>query len=124
MRVFLAILALVGLLLSPVAASAAVQRCLHQDGGAMIMDMSATPASADSQASPHNCCDEHGKPVKHDSKACAQACATMCGVAAALPSEPMSLPLRLSTSARPDPRTASLHPHEPSRLERPPKSIA
>ena len=124
MRVFLAMLALVGLLLSPAAASAAAQRCLHQDGGAMVMTMGAAPPSADGKASHHNCCDEHGKPAKHDNKACAQACATVCGVNVALPQAELGASLAAGGPVLEPVPAKAFHAHAPPGLKRPPRSIA
>jgi hypothetical protein len=125
MRFIVALLAVIGLLASP----ANAQASCHDHGGAKMMSMPMADmpgmAQADGQkADP--CCDPGKSPgqTKHDAMSCLQACAVMCGVVAALPSTPMVL-LAPSDLAAPEPaRLASLKPHEPSRLERPPKSIA
>lgn len=125
MRAFLAILALVGLLLSPVAASAAAPSCLHRDGGAMVMTMDAAHVSANGKASHDGCCDENGAPAKPASgKACAQACATVCGVNVALPQAEFGAPLPAGSPVlEPAPAKAFLA-HAPPGLKRPPRSIA
>ncbi|MCK5911857.1 MAG: hypothetical protein KAG62_18120 [Caulobacter sp.] len=124
MRLLLAIVALVGLLLSPVAASAATAVCLHhQDSPGMMMVMDMPMGSDADQSMP--CCDEDGgKPVQHDSKSCAQACAVICGVTAALPQTAADLSL-VEGHARVEPAAPSpLHAHGPPGLKRPPKHHA
>ena len=128
MRALLALLALVGLLLSPVAASAAAQACRpHHDGTSMAMDMAmpmaASHAKAAGKADP--CCDDDaGKPVKHDNKSCAQACAAICGVSVALTKTTAEPALTLA-HARVKPAAPSpLHAHGPPGLKRPPKHDA
>lgn len=128
MRFVLALLAVIGLLASPVAASAAQAAC-HDHMGQTIMgmpmaDMPGTTQADNQKADP--CCDpgkDTGK-SKHDAMSCMQACAAMCGVVAALPAV-ATAPLQPLDHATLQPaRMASLKPHEPSRLERPPRSIA
>lgn len=86
MRVLFALLALLGLLLSPVAASAAAVSCLHHHGdGQMVMAMDAAQAGQSAEESGHGCCDEDERPVQHDEETCAQACMVMCGVGGAMP---------------------------------------
>jgi hypothetical protein len=127
MRVLLALLALVGLLLSPVAASAAAPVCLHQHDGVMAMDMAmpmaAPHAKGAGKADP--CCDDDaGKPVQHDGKSCAQACAAICGVSVALTETAVAFSLTES-HARVEPAAPSpLHAHAPPGLKRPPKQDA
>jgi hypothetical protein len=127
MRFLLVLLAVIGLLLSPAAAAAAQAAC-QDHGGAMIsMPMGDMPgmSQADGQKT-DPCCDpskDQGK-SKHDPMSCMQACAAMCGVVAALPAvsaAPLTPAVRLALQPA---RVASLKPHEPSRLERPPRSIA
>lgn len=127
MRFVLALLAVMGLLLSPAAAAAAQARCGDHGGQAMMQTaMADMPgmAKADSQkADP--CCDpakDHSQ-TKHSKTDCAQACAAMCGIAVALPAAPPVLIARPERGAAPEARVASLKHHEPSRLERPPRSI-
>ena len=126
MRFVLVLLAMIGLLASPAAAAAAQASC-HEHAGTEMTSM-AMPgmamAHADGQkADP--CCDpakDQGQ-SKHDAMSCLAACAVMCGVAAALPAGPTPLVAPPDHSAPEPARLASLKPHEPSRLERPPKSI-
>ena len=128
MRFVLVLLAVIGLLASPAAAAAAQAAC-HDHGGQTKMDMpmAGMPgmAQADGQQTAP-CCDP-GKgrgQTKHDATSCLQACAVMCGIIAALPAA-MATPLVSPDRTFPEPaRMASLKPHEPSRLERPPRSIA
>lgn len=128
MRFVLALLAVIGLLLSPAAAGAAQAAC-HDHDGQMMMSMPMGDMAGMSQGDTPKgdpCCDpgkDQGK-SKHDPMSCMQTCAAMCGVVAALPvvsTAPLSPPAH---SALQPARMASLKPHEPSRLERPPKSIA
>jgi hypothetical protein len=122
MRVLMAGLAVVGLLLSPVAASAAMLGCLHHGGGGnTVMDTALAP-HIQSAGTPRSCCDpgkDHG-PTKHQDPSCAQACATMCGVSAALPSPPTALAATPDRDAATPKQVALLKPHEPGRIERPP----
>jgi hypothetical protein len=126
MRLLLALMAVIGLLLSPAAAAAAQVRC-HEQGGIMTMAKADMPGmvQADSRkADP--CCDpaKHRGETKHHDMSCLQTCAAMCGVVAALPSMPFALIAPPHNGAPEPARLASLKPHEPSQLERPPRSIA
>lgn len=128
MRFLVALLAILGLLASPVTAAAAQAACSgHADqamAGMPMADMSGMHQIDGQKPAP--CCDP-GKDQghsKHHASDCVQACAAMCGVVAALPSTPATTPLRLIERAPRPAVLASLHPHEPSRLERPPRSIA
>lgn len=125
MRHLLAILALVGLLLSPAAASAAAMRCMHEHGGmAMAMVMDASTMSADATGAAHDCCDEDGKSSDHDSSACAQDCAVMCGVSVTLP-DARAVGIVGVDAAKVVPQAASgIHPFAPPGLKRPPRTIA
>ena len=79
---------------------------------------------ADGKADP--CCDpaKDKAPSKHDEMSCLLACIAMCGVTAALPSTPPLSPLKADHFAPAPGRMASLTPHDPGRLERPPRPIA
>ena len=121
MRFLLALLAIVGLLASPVAAAAAQATC-QEHGGAMSMAM-ADMAQAGHAADP--CCDpgKAPQPSKHNDMSCMLSCMAMCGVVAALP-ETQSVALEQPQHETLYPsRMASLTPHAPGRLERPPRSI-
>ena len=122
MRHLLAILALVGLLLSPVAASAATQVCLHHDGGAGMSMPMADGALA--KAGAPDCCDDHGNPAKHDDHGCAQACAVMAGVTAALPQAEPGAALSMSHTRIAPAALMPLQAHGPPGLKRPPKHEA
>jgi len=79
---------------------------------------------SDGKADP--CCDpaKDKAPSKHDDMSCLLACMAMCGVTAALPNAaPVSL-LKPDHGAPTPGRMASWTPHDPSRLERPPRPIA
>ena len=125
MRFVLALLAIVGLLTSPAAAAAAQASCHNHASMSVAMADMPGMAQADTQkADP--CCDpakDTGQ-SKHKSSDCAQSCATMCGVVAALPNTPVAFFAPPARESAPQARVASLKPHEPSRLERPPRSIA
>ena len=128
MRFVLVLLAVMGLLASPAAAAAAQAAC-HDHGGQTMMDMPMPGMSGMAQAGGQKadpCCDpskDRGQ-TKHDATSCLQACAVMCGIVAALPAA-TATPLAPVVRAAPKPApVASLKPHEPSRLERPPRSIA
>ena len=128
MRLLLCILAFIGLLLSPAAATAAAASCVHEQGA---MTMEAMAASQHAAAAEHDCCPEMGKssskkdrPQQHDSKACAQACAAMCAVSAAMPGpEPDAFVAGLKSTLRPAP-SPGLHPFAPPGLKRPPRTFA
>jgi hypothetical protein len=118
-----AILAIVGLLLSPAAAAAAAQRCAHEHGArAMVMDVAhASPTSAGAD---HECCDDAGEATDHDMQACAQDCAIMCAVNAALPAAtPIGVVKVGAFKAAPTP-ASGVHPFAPPGLKRPPRTIA
>lgn len=127
MRLLLCILAFIGLLLSPAAATAAAASCVHEDGS--MMEPMAAPDRQ--SAADHSCCPDMAKPSpekdrpqKHDSKACAQACATMFTVSAPLPTgEPEVLVAARGAILTPAP-SQGLHPFAPPGLKRPPRSIA
>lgn len=125
MRLVLALLAIIGLLTSPAAAEAAQAAC--HDHASMAVAMADMPGMA--QADTHKadpCCDpaKDSGQSKHKSSDCAQACATMCVVVAALPNSPAAFFAPPARESAPQARVASLKPHEPSRLERPPRAIA
>ena len=130
MRVLLALLAVLGLMLSPVTASAAMRQCADQDRAmtgigdmqdstgmaAMACCPQAKPAAHQAPTKP--------APAKHDGNSCANACATICVAVAALPtSAPVHTVVPLTARFEPG-ISASLTTHDPPRLERPPRSIA
>lgn len=124
MRFVLALLAVVALLSSPMTAAAAQVACSHDEPAAMAsMDMSGMPGmdSADASKAGDPCCDHGGKSGM--TKDCAQACATMCAVTAALPSPPASLVRMPARVALAPARAAPGYAFEPSGPERPPKSM-
>lgn len=122
MRFLLALLAVLGLLMAPVAASAPAAACRDHmpDGAAMSMD--APKAAHTVHTADHRCCDEDGAPARHDSSACAKACAAMCVAAVALTDTPVQAPApvgRLHVETAPP---KALHAHAPPGLERPPRT--
>ncbi len=126
MRFLLALLAVIGLLASPASAAAAQAVCLGHGEAMMPMAMPDMPGMdhADGKADP--CCDPASDkaPSHHDAMPCLLACMAMCGVTAALPSAaPVSL-AKPDHGAPPPGRMASLTPHDPERLERPPRPIS
>lgn len=126
MRFLLALFAVIGLLSSP--ASAAVARAACKGHGEAMMSMAMPEIAgmdhADGVTDP--CCDpaKQKTPVKHDDMTCLLACIAMGGVTAALPSAPPVNVLKPDHGAPAPERMASLTPHDPGRLERPPRSIA
>jgi hypothetical protein len=126
MRVILALLAVIGLLLSPVAAAAASSACLHPGDADMSIAMAMPHADAPGKAAADPCCDPgSGKSAPHhDSKRCAQACAAICGVSVALPGEVAIVALtELHARLAPAP-SGPIHTHAPPGLKRPPKQDA
>lgn len=121
MRPLLVLLALLGLLISPAVAAAAQRSCAQAGPEMAGMMMAAAPASDQATAdAPDPCCDHSQKSM--DSKACAQACATMCGVTAALPSAAVFIAPRPKLGLRAE-AVLPLKPQPPPRIERPPRSI-
>jgi hypothetical protein len=127
MRLLLALLAIVGLLASPVTAAAAQARCGHASGSAMVvgMDMSAMGAmdhSGTQRSVGDPCCDPSGHHKTAD-RSCDQLCAAACAVAIALPTRAGGL-ISVSHPAAEFPAPlVSAHPFEPPGLKRPPRSI-
>jgi hypothetical protein len=123
MRRLLVLFALLGLLFSPAVAAAAQQACA--EGGPEMAGM-AMPAAATADPAtpgqPDPCCD-HGKTAPDSGKACAQACATMCGVVATLPTMALYLAAPVRERVAADVAMA-LKPHPPPGTERPPRPIA
>src|SRR5260370_1345221 len=109
MRLALPLLAILGLLISPVAASAAQAACSHGQMWAMAGMDHAKPHKTGSDP----CCDKTGQ-NKKDDKGCAQACALACGVAAALPPAPSSVMLASVPASRIAAPVVSAHAYQPS----------
>lgn len=128
MRFVLALLAVMALHSGPVTAAAAQAACSHDGPMAMAgMEMSAMPGM--DQAGAKNaggdpCCDPTGQHGQTTDMSCAQACATICGVAVALPSTVYGVEFTPMPAEVPSVRMVSSHPYEPPGLKRPPKSIA
>lgn len=127
MRALLALLAVLALLVSPVTAGAAQVACDEgSPSAASAMDMPGMPATEQSrglQSAADPCCD-HAGTHKMDPKSCALACATSCAVTAVLPSAVVVSELSFSAAPLIPARSATPRPYEPSRLIRPPKSMA
>jgi uncharacterized protein involved in copper resistance len=126
MRFVLAFLAVLALLSSPVTAAAAQVACSHDGPMAMAgMDMTAMPGmhQAGSQKTGDPCCDQTGQHGGKSDMSCAQACAAMCGVTAALASSSYGVVFLPVRAEIPPARIVSSHPYQPAGLKRPPKSI-
>jgi hypothetical protein len=118
-RFLLPLLAVVGLLISPIAASAAQAACSHGQMSAMAGMDHARPHKTGSDP----CCDKTGH-KKTDGKSCAAACALACGVAAALPTTPSSVMLASVPASKVAAPAVAVQAYQPSGPEPPPKSIA
>jgi hypothetical protein len=125
MRFLLALLAVIGLLASPVSATAAQATCQGHGEAMMSMAMADMPGMDHAAGEVDPCCDpaKDKAPSKHDEMSCLLACIAMCGVTAALPSTPPLGLLKADHFAPAPGRMASLTPHDPGRLERPPRPI-
>jgi hypothetical protein len=127
MRAALAFLAVMALLISPVAAGAAQAHCALGGPAAMSgMDMSAmsgSPQAGVQKAMGDPCCDQT-RHHKMSDKSCAQACAASCVAAAALPASLTSISFVFTRAPMSPPRLAPAVSHQPFGLERPPKSMA
>jgi hypothetical protein len=130
LSLILTCLAVLALLTNPVAAAAAQANCAQTVPAAMAgMDdmpgMATMPMAshdgAQAQKAADPCCDQ---PAKHKpGKDCAQICAISCAVVAALPATALTVSLvsmPVTNVSRPD---SSGFAHNPSGLDRPPKSI-
>jgi hypothetical protein len=125
MRLLLAILALVGLLMSPVAASAGAAYCAGHGGEVMDGMRASAPVAYHAQhKADHSCCDPDGAPAKHDSKACAKACAAMCVATAVLSDATVQTPAPLGLAAVEATPLKAFHAHAPPSLKRPPRTLA
>lgn len=125
MRLLLAILALVGLLMTPVAASAGAAVCFGHGGEAMMaMSADAPVAHHTEHKADHSCCDPEGAPAKHDSKVCAKACAAMCVTAAVLNETTAQTPTPLGRGHVEATPLKAFHAHAPPSLKRPPRTLA
>jgi hypothetical protein len=121
MRRLLVLFALLGLLCSPAAVVAAQQTCA--DSGMPMAGMAAAASEDGNTAAGTTdpCCDHKSRTP--DNKACAQACAVMCGAVGALPTAMLYVPPQIE--AQPIGYVAlPLKPHPPPRTERPPRTIA
>lgn len=125
MRLLLALLAVLGLLASPVSAAAAQAACSQMTSasmsGADASGMKGMQHSAVQKAGEPGC-DHHGKGAP--AKSCAQLCAAACAVADILAEPVVSVPFVMTAAEHALAPAASIHPFEPIRAERPPKSIA
>ena len=118
-----AFLAILTLLLSPVTAAAAQQACLDMGPGAMAGMEAPLAQSADLGAARSDPCCNEGQTQPDGHKACAQACASMCAVSAALPTANLAVPA-LPAAQIYALRVQPLYTQSPPRAERPPKLIA
>jgi hypothetical protein len=132
MRVLLALMAVLALVVNPVAAAAAQVACEASVGAMSQIDpqdkgMATMPgmvkADATHKAGADPCCAHSGDGTM-DGKACAQACALNCTLAVALPIAPFAVSLAVMPQASiPHPDSFGFA-HDPSGLDRPPKFIA
>lgn len=125
MRFVLAFLAVLALLVSPVAATASQAACVHK-GTMAGMAMAAAAhmdASGVKKSVAGPCCDQSGRPAKTSDKSCAQACATHCSAAVALSAPAFGVMFAPAQVETPRARTISPDPYHPPGLKRPPKSI-
>jgi hypothetical protein len=110
MRFLVALLAVIGLLASPAVAAAAQASCYDHYGGAtMHMAMTDMPGMTHTDGQMADpCCDpaKSAHSGRHDMTDCAQACAAMCGVIAALPSDPAAYIAPSDRGAPPQGRVA------------------
>jgi hypothetical protein len=125
MRVLLALLAVLGLLASPLSAAAAQAACSQMTASASMSGMDrpgmakAHPDGVRKAADP--CCDPGHSVSK---KSCAKLCAAACAVSAALAGPVVSVPF-VMTAAEHDPAPVGpVHAFEPPGPERPPTPIA
>ena len=131
MRYLIALMAVLALLVNPVAAAAAQVACATAEATAPMdaaQDVKAAMPGMDQQAAPAQattdpCCDHSGG-SKMDDKSCALACASACAVTAVLSDTPTSVSLAYSRAAEVPARAVWAKPYDPLGLERPPKSIA
>jgi hypothetical protein len=127
MRALLALLAVMALLISPVAAGAAQAQCALGGSAAMAgMDMPAMSGAAHAgvqKAMGDPCCDQAGHHKMSD-KSCAQACAASCVATVALPASFISGSFVFTRAPMGPPRAAPAVSYQPFGLERPPKSMA
>lgn len=125
MRLVLALLALVGLLMSPVAASAGAAYCAGHGGEPMAgMGAPAAVAYHAEHKADHSCCDPDGAPAKHDKQGCAKACAAMCVTTAVLNETAVQTPTPLGRAHVEVTPLKAFHAHAPPNLKRPPRTQA
>ena len=124
MRIVFALMAILGLIVGPVTATAAQVACGHEAPAAMApMDMPDMATSAAQAPTVDPCCD-HSSKHPMDQKTCALACAASCASTAAL-AGPIVSSLLVSSIAQLTPAFVTPpHPYEPEGLIRPPKSRA
>ena len=123
MRFFLALLAVLALAASPIAA-AAVQAACDRSAPAAMAGMNMPGMDSASGAQVTDPCCNRGDQKGQNGKGCAQACATSCALAVALTPSSASIAPGYGRAPVPAARLASAHAHEPAGLERPPKSMA
>ena len=121
MRLLLALFAVLALLVSPVAASAAASDCFAPGAGGMTMPAMAHGDMDMSAGDP--CCDDMGK-TPMDDQLCALACAVMCGVNAALLPTPASEPVLSGRVTLVAAEMSTPRAHAPPGLDHPPKQFA
>ena len=121
-------MAVLALLVSPVTAAAAQVAC-GQDRMAMMPSVETAAMPGMTQAAPDKgpsspCCDPGAAHKTMDSRSCAQACATFCAAAVAMPGSAVtSIPGFVRAALNPGPPVLA-QAYEPLGLKRPPKSMA
>lgn len=124
MRLLLAMLALVGLLMTPAVASAGAAACFGHGDRAIVASAGDSVADHTEHEADHSCCDPQGAPDRHDSQACAKACAAMCVTTAALSDTAAQAPAPLGSLAVETMPPKAFHAHAPPGLKRPPRTLA
>lgn len=120
MRALLAILVAFGLLISPATAAAAAVACAYMDPQEMAAMPMDDQAGGSVELDAHSCCDEKANPPQTD-ETCAQTCAAMCVVVAALPTQVAVWRGPERAQARPE-RPSEPRANAPPGVERPPRS--
>gem|GEM_PF-5198153 len=124
MRLAFALLAVLAVLVSPVASVAARAACDHDGPVAMAsLQMSAMPGMTDvgaDQAALDLCC---GHDKGSCGKACAQTCIESCNVTFVLGAQVVEVVLAPMPAEFSPERLAPPHSHQPAGLKRPPKSM-
>ena len=126
MRIVFAFLAVMALLVSPVAAAGAQAACGQAANSVPGMGLTSMPGMNGAVLKTSGgdpCCDHSAKHSKTPGLSCAQACAATCAVAVALAPPLKAVEFVSVQAAVPTPRAAFIRLYEPQGLKRPPKSM-